>query len=306
MNVKQTTPIRTAEANRLRRYATYSAILVASCLIAFKTVAWFMTGSIAVLSSLMDSFLDFGTSILIFYAVRKAQIPPDPGHRFGHSKAEPVAAMTEGAILLGSAVFLVMEALRRFIDPHVVENLDAAFAVMAVSLGATLGLVLFQSFVVLRTRSVAIKADLANYKGDLFSNSLVIGSLFATQTFGYTWIDPLAGILIAMYLLYISKSIIMDTLHELMDAELPAKQRKRISDIIMAHPEVIDFHDLRTRRAGQDFFIELHLELKGNLTLRDAHIITDDVEREIRSEFNNSFVTIHQEPAGIDDERDAF
>lgn len=301
------TALSTEQADRLKRQATYAAIGVSSILIVIKLSAWMLSDSIAILSSLVDSILDAATSIMIFIAVRTAAAPPDSKHRFGHDKAEAIAALLQGAFIIGSAIFLIIEASRRFFFPRFIENETIAIACLVVSLIMTAGLLMFQRYVVKRTQSLAIRADQTHYQMDLFVNIALIGGIWMTQTHqGLSWIDPLMGIAIALYLIREGYRIADKAGHELMDAEIPHQKRQMIKKIVQSHPEVVDMHDLRTRRAGTSFFIQMHLELNGSLPLREAHDITDQIETKIKSAFPQANITIHQEPAGIEDEKDDF
>ncbi len=290
---------------KLRRRATYAAISVSVSLIIIKLVAWALSDSVAILSSLIDSALDAITSVMIFIAVRKAEKPADKDHRFGHGKAEPIASLLEGAFIGGSALMLIIASARRFFDPIVLEQPALALIIMVISMVLTGILVSYQSYVVHRTDSLAIRADLAHYKMDILVNLGVILTLVITQYVSAPWLDPLAAILISSYLIFTSSKIIRNSMDQLMDKE-SVSTRNRIIKILEAHPEVIDFHDLRTRKAGTDIFIEMHLEMNGSLPLREAHMVTEDIEREISRAFKAARVLIHQEPAGIQDERDEF
>src|SRR5215813_2597822 len=163
-----------ASANRLRRLATYASVAVAALLIAAKFGAWLETGSVALLSSLVDSLLDAAASLVNLFAVRHAMTPADREHRFGHGKAEPLAVLGQSAFIIGSAMLLLAEAVRRLILPVPVENPPAGIAVMVLSIVVTIALVLYQRHVVRRTGSIAITADELHYRGDLVVNVSVI------------------------------------------------------------------------------------------------------------------------------------
>src|SRR5919112_1382349 len=180
----QAPPVSTelAAAHRLRLRATYASLGAAAVLIAAKFVAWTGTGSVALLSSLVDSMVDAAASLVVFAAVRQAALPPDREHRFGHGKAEPLAALGQAAFLLGSALFLIAEAVRRLVFPEAVENTGIGIAVMVFSLVVTIGLVTYQRYVVRRTGSVAINADALHYSGDILMNFGVIAALLIQST----------------------------------------------------------------------------------------------------------------------------
>lgn len=292
-----------AHTHQLRRYATYASVSVSMTLIAAKLVAYLVTDSVSLLSSLIDSSTDLMASVVTLLGVRTALRPPDKAHRFGHGKAEALAALAQAAFIGGSALFLTIEAVRRLLHPQPVGEGLVGVAVMVLSIVLTAGLITFQRHVIKATGSVAIGADRLHYSGDLLMNSAVIVAILLTTWTGIGAFDPLFGLGIAAFLLYGAHGVGMEALNVLMDRELPEEERARIAALVAAHPKVRGMHDLRTRSTGVNAFIELHLELDPQLTLAAAHDITDGVERELRDAFPNAGVTIHQEPAGLDDER---
>lgn len=288
------------------RRATYASMAVAVTLIAVKVFAWISTGSVSLLSSLLDSMLDALASLVSFLAVRHALEPADHEHRFGHGKAEALAGLAQAAFITGSAVFLMIEAGDRFIHPRAVENSMIGYAVMVFSIVLTLMLVGFQKFVVRRTGSVAIKADSAHYTMDLLVNVGVIISLFLSTGMGWGIADPVIALLIAAYILHGAWEIGLDSYNMLMDRELPDEDRTKIREICVAHPEVHGVHDIRTRQAGPQVFIQLHLELDGEMKLNDVHEISETVMYEIMDAFPNAEVIIHEDPEGVDEVRASF
>lgn len=288
---------------RLRRWATYASVTTASVLIAAKLIAYLLTESVSILSSLIDSSTDLMASVVTLLGVRHALRPADTAHRFGHGKAEGLAALAQAAFIGGSAAFLVIEAVRRLIFPAPVGETAVGVAVMLLSIVLTAALVFFQRYVVRRTASVAIGADQLHYSGDLLMNGAVITALLLTRWTGVGAVDPLFGIAIAGFLLHGAWGIARDALAVLMDRELPQEERDRIAGLVLAHAQARGLHDLRTRSSGTGVFIELHLELDPQITLVQAHDITDAVERSLCGAFANAEVLIHQEPAGLNDER---
>ncbi|HET6467706.1 MAG TPA: cation diffusion facilitator family transporter, partial [Geminicoccaceae bacterium] len=290
-------------ADRLRRLAAYASIGVATTLVVVKLLTWLATGSVSLLASVIDSAIDAVASLVTLVGVHHALRPADPAHRFGHGKAEPVAALLQSAFIAGSALILASEALNRVVDPRPIANTQLGIAVMAFAAVLTGALVLFQRHVIRRTGSIAISADSVHYTGDLLTNVAVIVALALTELTGALLIDPLFAFGIVAFLLYHAVRLGRGALDVLMDRELPEADRARICRIVLAHPHARGLHDLRTRSAGTAAFIELHLELDGHLSLDRAHTITDQVERQLLRAFPNAEVILHQEPAGIEDER---
>jgi ferrous-iron efflux pump FieF len=286
----------------LMRRASYASVAVALTLIAAKTVAYVLTDSVAILSTLLDSLLDAFASLVTLFAVHHAVQPADREHRFGHGKAEALAGLAQAAFITGSACLLLFEAGRRLLSPKPVSDELVGIGVMVLAIALTFVLVQYQRYVIRKTSSVAIGADSLHYLGDLLVNLAVIAGLAGTAWLGWLWLDPALALLIAGYILYSAYQIVRDALDMLMDRELPDEDRKRIRDIALAHPGVQALHDLRTRRSGTDTFIQLHIELDGSMKLEKAHEIADAVELDILKAFPSAEVIIHQDPAGIEED----
>jgi len=290
----------------LMRRATYASISVAGLLVAVKLGAWVETNSVSLLSSLIDSLLDGAASLANLIAVRQALVPPDREHRFGHGKAEPLASLGQAAFIAGSAVLLLIEAIQHLIHPQPITNTVAGLAVMIFAVATTLALVLYQRSVVKRTGSLVVSVDAFHYRADLVLNVAVIAALLLTVQFGYVLIDPIFGGAIALWIIWGAWRVANQAVVQLMDRELPDAERERIRAIALAHPEVRAVHDMKTRAAGPISFIQIHLEMDGNLPLTQAHRIADEVEASILAAYPRSEVMIHQDPAGIDEPRAAY
>lgn len=287
----------------LRRLAATASLTLATVLALAKLVAAVATGSLAVLSSLIDSLADIVASAITFVSVRISQQPPDRSHRFGHGKAESLSALAQAALVAGSATFVLIDATRRLSRPEPIAATGLGVAVMAFAIVTTLLLVAFQRHVIKVTGSQAISADSLHYRADLLTNLSILGSLVLVGRLGLVWLDPIVGALVALYLGWHAFAIGRDAVEVLMDHELPAATRQRIKDIVLAHPEVQGLHDLRTRESGHTQFIEFHVELDGEMSVRDAHEVTDSIETELAQAFPNAEVILHQEPAGLEDAR---
>jgi ferrous-iron efflux pump FieF len=295
----QTKPVTGGGAGRdarLMRLATYASVATAASLIAVKLGAWLLTDSVSLLSSLIDSLLDVAASLVTLLAVHHALTPADVEHRFGHGKAEPLAALAQAGLITGSAFFLSIEAIHRLFSPQEIPHSDVGIAVMAFAIVVTFLLTRFQAYVVRRTKSVAIAADSLHYLSDLVMNAAVIVALLLATKLGWRYADPVFGLAIAAWILRSSWKIGRGALDMLMDRELPESERQRIITIVRAHTEVRGLHDLRTRTSGPDTFIQLHLEVDGGMTLYRAHAIADAVEAELQIAFPGAQVIIHQDP----------
>jgi ferrous-iron efflux pump FieF len=289
------------DAGRLMKLATKASVAVALILIVVKMAAVLLTGSISILSSLIDSLMDVLASAINLFAVHHALQPPDAEHRFGHGKAEPLAGLGQAAFIAGSAVLLTIEAVRRLFEPHAVTDIEVGMAVMAFSMALTILLVAFQRYVVRRTGSTVIAADALHYESDVLINGSVIISLGLSKWLGWQAADPIFAILIAGYLLRGAWSIAAKSLDVLMDREFPDEEREKITEIALSHSQVTGMHDLRTRRAGLQQFIQLHLEMDGDKRLIEAHEIADEVEAWICAAYPGAEVIIHQDPHGLEE-----
>lgn len=292
---------RSEKNGQLMRRATYAAVVVAVTLIIIKGIAFYLTGSVAMLGTLMDSLLDGAASLLNLVAVGHSLTPADDEHRFGHGKAEALAGLGQSIFIFASAGYIVVEAVTRFLTPEPVENSGVGIAVTVAAILITLALVAFQRRVVAQTNSLAIEADSTHYRGDLFMNLSVLAALALSGLFGVTWADPFFGVAIAALIGISAAQIVFGAYNQLMDRELSDDERERIKTIALSHPEAINIHDLRTRTSGTRSFIQFHLELDSSISLMNAHRISDDVEARIMEAFPDAEVIIHQDPAGIED-----
>ena len=281
---------------KLVRMATYASSATAILLILIKIWAWQLSGSIALLSSLVDSLIDAFTSILTLLAIRHAQVPADEGHRFGHGKAEALAALAQAAFITASALILMLHAYERLSNPILLEATEIGISVMVISIIATLLLVGFQRYVIAKSGSVAIKADSMHYVTDLLTNIAVIAALMLTSTLGWVYADPIMGCLIALYILKSAWDIGREALNMLMDSELSDEVREEVRAIAFSYEKVLGIHDLRTRQSGSTYFIQLHIEMPDSLSLVESHHIADKIEADIMKSFKDAEVIIHQDP----------
>ena len=287
-------------SGQLMRRAAWAAVAVAGFLILLKAVAYVITDSIAMMASLADSGLDLIGSTINLLAVSHSLTPADREHRFGHGKAEPLAGLAQGAFIAGSATFLVIESVSRLISPHPILHGGIGLGVMAVSIAAVTALVIVQRFVVARTGSIAIGADSLHYVGDLLTNIGVVAGIVLSTRFGLLVADPIVGLVVAAILSVSAIHVFRQSYDQLMDRELPETERTRIKNIVMAHDDVLNLHDLRTRAAGISTFIQFHIELDPALSLTRAHEVSDAVEADIHAVYPHAEVIIHQDPAGLE------
>ena len=293
----------TAAETRLKRMAATASIGVGVVLIIIKLAAFWLTNAVSILSSLMDSFFDVLASSVAMMSIMHAATPADRNHRFGHGKMEAVGAMGQAIFILGSSIFLLVESARRFITPEPISEPVIGMAVIFISLFFTAGLIVFQRYVIKKTKSVALAADHLHYKGDILMNLSVLAAIGLSAYTGWSYFDPIFAVGISLTLIYGAYKIGRESADILMDKELPREEREKIKALVLAHEAVVSIHDLRTRSTGERVFIEFHLELDGDMTLSRAHDITEELEVVLYAAFPKAEIMMHQEPAGIEDAR---
>ena len=285
----------------LMRAGASASVVVALVLIAAKSLAWWKTGSVALLGSLTDSVLDFLASLINFVAVRASLTPPDEDHRFGHGKAEAIAGLFQSSLILGSAVFIGWHAWERILDPVVVDHSVLGIGVSFFAIALTLGLVIFQKHVIKHTGSVAISADRLHYVGDLLLNSAVIVALVLSTFANIPGADGWFGLGIAVYIAWNAYLIARSSIDMLMDKEFSNQEREQIFNLVMGNKDVKGMHDLKTRKSGLMSFIQMHIELDPEMPLYEAHTVADEVEATIGEAFAGAEIIIHTDPLGLEE-----
>ncbi len=291
------------EAIKLKNRAATASVLLASTLCLIKTFATFSTGSLAILSSLIDSLADVFASSISFIAVKFSSRPATCNHRYGYGRAESISALIQSAFIAGSGLFVMYDGVNRLINPTPLHKTSLGIFIMVVSLAATIALICFQKYVAKRTGSPAINADSAHYTVDVLTNASIILSLIVVQLFHISWFDTLTAFLISAYLIYNAYKIGHDAVSDLTDRELSAEIRAKVIEIIINSDGIDGFHDFRSRDLGGRYYFEIHLELDGNLPLYKTHELTDKVEDKIKHAFPGAQIIIHQDPYGLHENR---
>ncbi len=283
---------------RLMRRAATASVAVATLLVGAKAIAYIGTDSVAVLGALADSAADLVASLGILFAVRQALTPADNEHRFGHGKAEPLIGLAQSLFIAGSATFVLAEAVGHLLSPAPVANPIGGVGVIIFSMVVTVGLVLYQRRTIRATGSLAIAADSAHYSGDLLTNLGAIVALLMSAYLGWQLADPIIALAIAGVLYWTAFWVLRGSLDQLMDRELPEDDRARIKTIVLGHHRVKGVHDLRTRAAGTQSFIQIHVEMDSMLNLAEAHEASDEIENALRIAFPQAEILIHLDPHG--------
>lgn len=283
---------------RLVRRAAICATLTASVLLLVKVIAWWLTGSVSLLAALVDSFVDIAASLTNLLVVRYSLQPADHQHTFGHGKAESLAALAQSMFISGSAIFLFLTGFQHLVNPQPIKFAGIGIAVTLISLVTTLCLVTFQRWVVRKTESQAIRADMLHYQSDIFMNGAILIAL-GLSMYGFLHADAIFALAIGVYILYSALRMAYDAVQTLLDRALPDEERQEIMRIALSWPGIIGAHDLRTRQSGPTRFIQMHVEMADELPLIEAHQIADNVEKDILKHFPNSEVIIHQDPYSV-------
>ncbi len=289
--------------NKLKRAASAASVALAAALTLLKVAAAVYTGSLAVLSSMIDSLADIFASSITFVAVKFASMQATDDHRYGFGKAEAISALVQSAFVAGSGIFVLYDGIMRLFMRKTVGDPDFGIVVMVISLAATTALILFQKYVAKRTNSLAIAADSAHYTVDVVTNLAIIATLVVVKLFEIYWFDTVTALAVAGYLLLNAYKLACGAVSVLTDAELSDDIRKKVCRIVMENPFSQGIHDLRTRDLGGAYMFEFHLELDGDLPLSAAHEMTEAVEDNLLDEFPNAQIIIHQDPVGVKEER---
>ncbi|MBY8935489.1 MULTISPECIES: cation diffusion facilitator family transporter [Pseudomonas] len=283
------------EHARLLRLATRASVAVACTLIVAKAIAWWLSGSVSMLAGLTDSALDGVTSLLNLLAVHYALRPADDDHRYGHGKAESLAGMAQALFIGGSAVLIAFQAFERLKTPEPIGAPWLSIGVIVFSLLLTAALLVLQHRVIKQTGSNAVRADSLHYRSDMLLNGSILLALILAG-FGFEQLDAWFGLGIAAYILWSAIQIARESFSVLMDEELPTDVSQHMLELACSVPGVLGAHDLRTRISGNHWFVQLHLELPGELTLSVAHGISDQAADAIHKAYPRAEVLVHADP----------
>ncbi len=292
-----------ASPENLKRSAALASILVAIFLVALKGWASWRTGSTAMLGSLADTVLDLVASVATLTGVWIASRPADEDHRFGHGKAEAIAAMFQVVLITISALAISARSVERLAGGARTEAAAEGIGVSIIAIVATLALLAWQRHVVRQTGSIAIETDHIHYQSDLLLNLAVIAALAFDQYAGVRGADPLFGLAIAAWLVWNAWQAATRAIEQLMDREWPQEKKQRLLEAIARQPDLRGVHDLRTRTSGSQDFVQFHVWVDPHMNIREAHDVMDDIERRLHAEFPDVEILIHPDPEGLVDEQ---
>jgi ferrous-iron efflux pump FieF len=278
--------------------AALASISMALLLMGLKSWASWDTKSVAMLGSLADTTLDFVASLITFLGVRWSAMPADEEHRYGHGKAEALAALVQVILIFISALGIAWRAFDRLQSGRPTEGLELGIGVSVIAVAATFALLGYQRYVIKRTGSVAIMTDHVHYQTDVLLNVSVIAALLLDQLLGWRLADPLFGFAIAAWLMYGAWSAASHSVDQLMDREWPLDEREAFIAAAQEYPELAGLHDLRTRTSGAHRFVQFHVWVSGDWTVAEAHERMDTVEHRLQQRFPGTEIIIHLDPEG--------
>jgi len=280
-----------------RSGAAKLSLFVVIGLIVLKVAVGFVTGSISIFAQATDSFLDLFAIVITFFAISAASRPADEEHPFGHGKVENIAAVVQAVLIFAAGGLIIYSAVRRILSGAVVELSEAGIAVMLVSIIASVFLSRYLRKVSQATDSVALEANAQNIAADVYSAAAVLVGLVAVRLSGLNIIDPIVAMLVALFILKVAYDVLRRSFGGLVDARLPEAEENVIRSAIMEHVgELVDFHALRTRKAGNQRYIDLHVVMPGKISVEEAHQMCDHLEQDIGDILHHANVTIHVEP----------
>jgi cation diffusion facilitator family transporter len=283
---------------RLEKKATVVSTSIATLLVIIKMIVGIMSGSVAVLASAIDSFLDLCVSIFNFFALHTSEKDADDKFNFGRSKIEPLASVIEGTIISLSGAFIFYEAMLKIIHQRETQYLNTSIVVMIVSIVLTGALVMYLNYVAKKTDNMVIRADALHYKTDLYTNAAILLALILISYTSLGIIDPILGIGISIYMIYSAYPIIKEGTLMLLDVALEEEDVNRIIELLRNEKRITDYHFLKTRVSGSEIFISVHVVFTMSISLYDAHHISDDIEADLKKLFSDKEVhsIIHLDP----------
>jgi cation diffusion facilitator family transporter len=289
-----------ARETALKSSTARLSIYAAAFLIALKGGTGWLTASISVWASLLDSVMDIFASSLNYFAVRISSRPADEDHLYGHGKVESLAGLFQALVIGLSGAFLISEAIHRIREPQPTRSQAFGIASMVIAIVVSIALVIRLRRVGRETDSPALTSDALHYATDVYINLGVLFALAITVVTGWQLVDPLVSIAIAVYILWSAAHVAYESINVLMDRALPSDVDETVAAVVgrFELQGVLGFHDLRTRRSGSLRFVDLHLEVVRTKGFEEAHELTVQVIRAIEAELPRTRVQIHTDPAG--------
>lgn len=287
-----------ARAAEMAVRAARLSVLSNSALVTIKLAAGLLMGSVSVLSEAIHSAMDLVAAGIAFYSVRQSRRPADEEHPFGHGKVENVAGTVEAVLIFTAAVWIIVEAVRKLVQGVRVESLGVGLVVMGLAAAVNFAVSRYLFRVARQADSVALRADAMHLSTDVWTSAGVFVGLGIMAVTGYHIVDPVAALIVAVLIIHAAWELTREAFLPLMDISLPPEEQEVIREIISRHSaDFVGFHRMRSRRAGPQRHIDLHLVVHGDHTVAEAHTLCDAIEKEIEGRFSRTDVVIHVEPS---------
>jgi len=288
----------TPDAPPVKTRAAAVSVASNSCLIVLKVAAGLVTGSVGILSDAVHSLMDLIASLIAWASVRKADVPADASHRYGHEKLEDLAAGAQALLLLVGALFIAVEAVRRLINGGQVVSIGVGIAVTGAAAAVNLVVSTYLERTGRATGSNALHATAADLRTDAIVSMGVLVALVLVKLTGAHWIDPVVGLVVAAAISRTGVRILIDASRRLADEALPADELAALQQVVASFvgDEVVGYHDLRARHVGSNHQVDLHLQFAGGTSLERAHYVSHQLQDAIVERLPGTTVLVHLEP----------
>ena len=267
-----------------------------SLLVILKLTVGIFSGAISIISEAAHSAVDLIASLIAYLSLRKASMPPDNTHAYGHGKIENIAATIEALLIISVAFWIIYESFDKMASKTVPAFLEYGIVIMLISIVVNYWVSGKLYKVAALTDSNALEADALHLRTDIWTSVGVLVALVIIKITGLYWMDPLIAIIVALIILRAGYKMTKKNLYELTDVSLSTEEETIIHETIQAHPSIISFHQLRTRRSGSSKLIDMHIILEKDMPLYEAHDVCDEIETKLKELLGECDITIHIEP----------
>lgn len=282
----------------LKQSAAKMSIISNTTLMLFKLIVGFYVGAVSIISEAIHSAVDLIAAMIAYYAVRKSSKPPDGHHAYGHGKLENLSGAIEALLIVGAAIWIILEAAEKLGTNEMPSYLSYGIWVMGISIIVNLFVSERLMRVARKTDSQALEADALHLRADVWTSGGVLAGLILMEITDFAWIDPAMAILVALIIFRAGYRMTIKSASDLTDHALPPEEEAIITGILNSHEKVLEYHYLRTRKSGSYRFIDVHIVMDKNMTLEKAHRISEQIENLIKAKLSPCNVIIHMEPTG--------
>lgn len=297
-NVPSSSYDNVASHNKLVKSAVYFSVFTATAILFFKTWGWIISDSQSLMGSLIDTVLDISASVISLIAVRISTKPPDHNHRFGHEKFQDLAIFSQSFFFFAASFFIASSSIKALVNRTTLHNNENAIEFMYICIICTVILITYQTYVFKKTKATIVALDKMHYIADLLTDVVVIFSVKYSQYYWY--IDGVCGVLIAVYIGFMSWKFFKQSIKNLADEEFSEEERSQILSVFAKYPNIKGVHELKTRYAAHKPFIQCHIEMDNDLSFMESYLLSEDIRYRLLKIFKHAEIIIHQEPVGVD------